>query len=821
MPKAKRLWTGFSKGELSPLIEGKPDLAAYFEGAREITNFWLLRQAGLDRRPGTQFVNSAKSAAASTAILLPFIVNRDVSYALEFGPEYIRVYYANGTRVMNGPTQVEIVTPFQEADLPFLHVAQSADVLYLWDGGVHPSQKLSHLSATNWQLNPVSFNPPATYEADTTFSATLVYAATTGTGVRFITSAAVFLAGDVGRAIISGAGWADITAIVSPTEATADIVDAFDASILTVGPGVLTSVGTTVDFSLPHDLAINHYIVIDSGAQLGEIRRVVAVPTTYSVLVDAAWTPDQNGVDWKKQVGVAAGSWGLRLAPQTTLNPDKSKPVGIVVRLTAGAAAFRVEDVGKYITIYGGLLKITEYESTTIVRAKLITKMKDTTESNPPAVDAGSWTLEEVSWSATRGYPRTGGFYQGRLGQGATTSQPTTFWLSESDDFEANALGVNADNALEYTIATRQVNEIQWMVDSSDLFCGTTGSEVRVKGDRNGDPLGGDHPPVVETIGDQGSVPVQPVLVDKQAIFMDRSQRKLFLIGYNLDQDGFIPVELTALAEHIAGTGDTTFRLGAMAFLRHPHPRLVVCRTDGVVIVYTYFPAEKVMGFSTFQMPGGAIESVAVIPTPSGESDRLWMVVARTINGTPTRYIEMCNEEAFNVSDAPLRPWRATMTDCAWIYHGGTPIAQADGFGWLEGETVDVIADGSYLGQQTVIGGSIPPFDEPASVVEIGLHYDSKVRTFRPAIEGSIIEGLPRSWDDLNVRLHNTRGGKVNGEWLSYAPSDLDEVGLFSGDRQITGQGWDTDGSVTIEQTQPYPMMLLALYGTLSIGDKV
>jgi hypothetical protein len=91
----------------------------------------------------------------------------------------------------------------------------------------------------------------------------------------------------------------------------------------------------------------------------------------------------------------------------------------------------------------------------------------------------------------------------------------------------------------------------------------------------------------------------------------------------------------------------------------------------------------------------------------------------------------------------------------------------------------------------------------------------------RPAIPGGEpIEGLPRSWDSLFARVHNTVGGTLNGERLRYPPNALNTVTPYTGDVKATGQGWDQEGRVTLVQDQPYPMTCLALFGTLSIGGQ-
>ena len=77
----------------------------------------------------------------------------------------------------------------------------------------------------------------------------------------------------------------------------------------------------------------------------------------------------------------------------------------------------------------------------------LLSVMGNATAADPPAAPAGAWTLEVASWSVSRGWPRTGEFFQGRLYQAATTNEPVTFWGSAADDFFNYAIGVTAEDA--------------------------------------------------------------------------------------------------------------------------------------------------------------------------------------------------------------------------------------------------------------------------------------------------------------------------------------------------------------------------------------
>lgn len=740
MAKTRPLWTNFSKGELSPLLEAANDLAAYFEGGSTIENFRLLRQGGITRRAGTRMIAEARYSNKD-AILVPFEFSVDDTYILELGDGYFRVY-KNKAQVLSGGVPLTVTAPYAEADVRTVHYTQSADVLFCFHGS-YQQRKIGRVSDTNWTVRPQAANPPPSYEKDTDISggvATLTLGAISGTGVIVTASASSFLPADDGRQIISGAGRAIITTYTSATQVTVDILDEFSS----VGP-------------------------------------------------------------------IPSGEWFVRLSPQTTLDPTKRAPVGSTVTCVAGANAFRTEDVGKYIVIYGGLIKITSRTSATTVVGTILSIMSETADANPAAAPAGAWTLEEASWSDELGWPRTGEFYQGRLYQAGTVSLPTAIWGSASDDYDNYAYGVVFDAAVEYIMASRKLNRIEWLADNDSLMVGTSGSEHRATGSGNDNSLiGGDTLPLVRRVSSQGSMSVQPVVSNKQVVFADRSKRKLYSLQWELNQDGFDSDELTLMAEHITESG---IRLGPMAFQQRLDPRLHVVREDGQLITMTFFLKERVIGFTRY-VTDGTFESVAVVPNASGGNDQVWVLVKRTINGVVKRFVEMLEDDHEDIS---TRAWSSLQTDCATVYSGAATLNIPAAH--LEGETVDVIADGEYIGQKVVAGGVVT-LDETASEVEVGLHYGSTATTMRPAVKGENLEGIPRSWDKLSVRVHRTKGGIINGKPMLYAPGTLGVNALFTGDVKVTGQGWDTDGRVTIAQDQPYPMTILALYGSLSFGDK-
>lgn len=652
--------------------------------------------------------------------------------------------------------QTEIVSPYTEAQLRNIHFTQSVDVMNLFNSGV-AQQKLSRLADTNWVIAPVSYIPPATIEDDTDISggsATLTPGATSGNNITMTASSGVFLAGDVGRLIIAGTAKATIITFTSTTVVRADIIDNF---------------------------------------------------------------PNTNPIQ--------PGSWLMRLTPQVSLNPNVAKPVNGYIQVIADKPCFRVADVGKYIKLLGGVIKITKFNTNAILYGQILTILSkaifglvpgttNQVSSDPLPAPAGTWTLEAVSWSATKGYPRSGDYFEGRLVQCGNLSQPTTFWASASDGYENYGKGEAADDALDYTPAARLLAQLEWVVDNVDLFLGSSTHVFRVKGADQDKPLGGDQIPLVKRITGSGVGALQPTVVDHRVIFVDKTLKQIFHAIFNLEEDGFEAVELTAIAEHITGT--TGIRLGPVAFSRRPHPRIHWVRSDGQMVTLTYYHKEKVIGFTRY-VTDGTYESVGVKGQTGVGPDHLWAIVKRTIAGATKRYIEIFDEDT---SEMAGRQWTSVQTDCAKLFTlGGSQTVFA--VPHLALKTVDLIADGVYVGTAVVnSAGNVTSPTPATTTMEIGLHYDSTFVTMRPAIDGQVAEGLPRQWIKIWVRLYKSLGGKAkpsNGAFRDFVYANNN---LYTGDKEITPQSSpDTDGRITVVQNKPYPMTLLAIFGEVQFSD--
>lgn len=145
MPKASPIQTNFTAGEISPRMLGRTDINKYANGARKLSNFIVRPQGGIFARTGTRFIVEAKDSSKQI-MLVEFEFSDIQSYILEFGENYIR-FIKNRAQI----AATEIATPYTAAELPYLQLAQSADVLYIVHGA-HPPMQLERTSDTVWDL---------------------------------------------------------------------------------------------------------------------------------------------------------------------------------------------------------------------------------------------------------------------------------------------------------------------------------------------------------------------------------------------------------------------------------------------------------------------------------------------------------------------------------------------------------------------------------------------------------------------------------------------------------------------------------------------
>lgn len=149
--------TTFTAGEISPRLQARIDLDAYYDGAASLINFVCLPHGPLLRRQGTTFISEAGSLNIR---LIPFRFNVTQCLIIELGDKYARFYFKGGQIIKDGQPY-QITTPWNIDQVKVIDFAQSGDIIYVVCPGVAP-QKLMRKANDNWEVKAVEFtNKPA------------------------------------------------------------------------------------------------------------------------------------------------------------------------------------------------------------------------------------------------------------------------------------------------------------------------------------------------------------------------------------------------------------------------------------------------------------------------------------------------------------------------------------------------------------------------------------------------------------------------------------------------------------------------------------
>ncbi|MCE9939788.1 hypothetical protein [Serratia liquefaciens] len=268
-----------------------------------------------------------------------------------------------------------------------------------------------------------------------------------------------------------------------------------------------------------------------------------------------------------------------------------------------------------------------------------------------------SFKWAHYAWDGDSGYPGTVVYFQQRLMFAGSRSQPQTIWTSRSGDYKdfGTSNPTVDDDAITYTYAGRQLNQIRHLIDVGSLVALTSGGEYKVNGNQQGTLT----PSAFQfsSQGQNGASHVQPIAISNVALFIQQKGGAVRDLAYSFDVDGFQGSDLTILANHFF----VGFQIVDWAFSITPMSVVWCARNDGALLGLTYMRDQQVAAWHLH--PGaGRYESLCSIAEDT--EDALYCVVERTINGQQRRYIERMQTRLYTDMDD------AFFVDCGLTYDG-------------------------------------------------------------------------------------------------------------------------------------------------------
>lgn len=796
MPKTYPIQTNFTAGELSGRLLGRIDLDRYNNGAKAVENFVPLVEGGLRRRYGLKQLAQAKNNTETR--LVRYVYSNTEAYVLEIGVGYIRVFNSDG-QLVDGATAVEVATSYAADDLWQLEYVQIGDGLAVAHSNF-PIQRLYRVSPTQWMignlpLDPAPFDEIGSRPATT---ATLSSAGNVGDVITITLAAGLFLLGDVGRNFVAGPGIAEISAVTSTTTATATVTSAFASTSLAENTWKLAGSPIVPICCLSASPAGAQQTLFAMGARitvssmsLDDEALTINTAAAHGLAVNDHINLsffDSADIDGNYYVASVDSDTAFKVSYTGSLLASAN--FGYIYKFNAGAA-FTADDVGKFVRMNDGLLRIDGYTGNGQVTVSIIKELDAATTA-----EGSTWSLEASCWNDVDGYPACVANFQQRLIAGGTLSYPHGLWGSSTGTTTDYTIATDDDDAFLFSVDADEVSQLKHLVTANAMLGFSSSAEFAISDSSTG-KIGPTDAPDCRTPSTYGSTDVRPLRVGGEIMFAQRAGTKVRAVRYDYASDSYVSTDLCALAQQISSSG-----IVDSAYQQESTPVMWFVRTDGVLISCTYDVEQRVTAWAR-HTTNGKFVSVACIPGGADDVDDIVMVaVDRVINGETVRFIERFDSDL--------------QTDCAIT--GTVDVATAiwTGFDSLEGMSVDVKADGIYQGSFTVTNGTIT-LKRVASAIEVGLHYDSEVDLLPPAVNGALGTniGSAQSTNRVIIRVEDTIGGQINGTdipWREFGGDVLDQAPQpFSGDKDLSQLGWTEDETVIITQTQPYAMTLLSV----------
>ncbi len=824
MAKSRFLQNNFVSGELSPLLRGRTDINQYYQGLQTAKNVVLVPQGGVKRRPGTQHIDTVLNKLERLTAQNPTMPSGGTGSVINDGDDAT----TSTTTAAIGTTNPYVVAQYDRTASPVLKTtAVFADLRQISLSAGSSSEfviqdSTNGLSWTTVGTVPLIGTNPQNFRI------------AIGSAERYVRVARVG-ATDLGAATVT---LAEFNLITQTTTA-----------------GV-PSESKLVDFSVTTDrnylLSItdnNVRIFKNPGTHVADVRvpfTAAQVSTVRDTQTESVMLFFHEDVPSQRLINLGTDTdWFLDEVPFTNvptydfdddLSPTPVTDVQSIAFHTGFVSGdqYQIDVEGvlsKNITYAGdatadeqnstifnmqrNLQDMPVYGETGVTVTRTGTRTYSISVSGESAKDfelysafptsgtakpititklANGSPRKEPVWSANRGYPKTGCFFEGRLVLGGTKSKTASIFFSKSGSFfDYEIDDGDDDEGIFATISSRKLNEIIDVYPGRNLQVFTSGAEFSVTST----------PVTPSSVGitpqtNHGASYIEVVDVDGSTIFVDRNGKTIYDFVYSFNEDAYVTHDRSVLSSHlIKQPTDMAMLSGTTS---EDANWLFIPNSDGSVTILNTLRDQDINGFTQWiSANSGFITNATVV------DDELYMIDKRNIAGNVEYHIEKWSFDH--------------LMDDSIIFNPGPTDTQITGLGHLQGETVQIVADGIVLPERTVVGSKIILTSEEVGYtnVEVGLNFPVEVtgmplNTNIGSGENQMrIKRIVR----MNIRVYQSYGYYVDGQpvpirefgYSSVSPLDTSpnsKTGII--EDVLNTIGWTRDAMPSITAPDPTPV---------------
>ncbi|MFL2659780.1 MAG: hypothetical protein ACJ0GZ_02240 [Alphaproteobacteria bacterium] len=401
--------------------------------------------------------------------------------------------------------------------------------------------------------------------------------------------------------------------------------------------------------------------------------------------------------------------------------------------------------------------------------------------------------FESNLFNSLSGYPKTIGFFQGRIVIAGTKEYPNRIWFSRSGSESDFSLGESLDDeGIDIKLLSTGNDFISNLYCSSYLILFTNSGEWIIEGS----PITPNKilAKKYTTIGSPRNSNINVVDTKDEVLFVNSDCNNIYSFKQNENMSlNYKACPIVSISKHL--TKDIT----DIAF-SFKHNRLFCVKKDGTMAVLNNDYVEGVSAWSSYETDGQYI-SVGT------NKDYIYTVVKRA----EQYFLEVFSKEV--------------LMDCCIIKKTEEPAFQFSGFDTFNGKKAMLVAD-NILHKEVVVNNGIIDLNNKANKIFLGYKYKHTIKSLPLSSEQT---GRKIRIRNITIRLKNTAslkievGGRKNTlSFQKFGQGILNKpISLFSGDKSISILGWQnysSDSLWNISGDSPLPITILSIKTDISIN---
>ena len=850
--------TSFASGELSPSIFARVDLTKYRQGAARMRNFFVDYRSGASSRAGLQFINFAKISSKPVR-LITFQFNAIVSFVIEFGDHYCR-FFNNGSAILETPLAVTAISNASPA------VAQIPGNTYAAGDSIFLNNLLGMPQLTGRYVMVTGVAGAAVTLGDSFGNPinSTAYGTYTGGGTsgRIYTIASPYAAEDL--ALLKFVQQQNIMTFTHtsypPTTLTATTATNWVFNTIVFGPTVAAPTGIAVTFSTAGSTSYSYTVTavsdqneesppgtpgaVSGAANIGATQGSMTivwdvVPGAVSYNVYKAQVSFAGAVPAGQEYGFI-GSATTNKFVDSNVSSDFSETPPIVKNPFAGG-----NNPGCCVFFQQRIYYAGSVTFPTTFWASIPAVYTNFNTSDPVIdSDAYNGTLVSLQVNAIKSMlPMPGGLI-------LLTSQGA-WQLSSGSGGTASTGAVTPTNATATPQAYNGASDIPPIVVNYDVLYvqskGTmvrdlnyniyaaiyTGSDISVLsnhlffGRKLVEWAYAEEPfKIIWAIRDNGTM-LSLTYVKEQEIY-GWSRHDTFGLFKSVCalREGNADAAYMAVSRFLQGQWITCIeRMGDRTFLYGAEDSFCLdcALKSSLPTPATGIRASSSSGPVTFTADANVFSSAtvgSVLRMDGGIANITGFTSATVVTGTWTQPATMLIYNDPNHTPIPALSGEWTLA---------VPVKTFFGLDHLNGQTVNILADGGVVAPQVVANGMIH-LPNAATKVVAGLPFVAQLQTMYLDIgqEVNTIQGKRKKINGLTVRCVETRGLKVGRTFNTLTEvKELQRtmvlgqpIPLLTGDTYMHMDSlWDVPGQICIQQDQPLPATILGVVPEITLGD--